>query len=183
MGGNRAQRRARSAHLGAAALLATLAITGCDSDDATATDVVGSADAITAAVSWQAGEQEPVIDDDGEVQLPVIFVVADVGATIDVGVQADVAGATVDWATVRFADDVTDTFDPDLEGEPVRDDGVMLLVGPMPEPAPSIELDLIRYSAVDDGEPFRLEITAEIEPDSTDPNDTPRAFVTAVTQP
>ena len=38
--------------------------------------------------------------------------------------QADVAAATVDWATVRFADDVAEAFDPDLEGEPVRDDGV-----------------------------------------------------------
>ena len=65
---------------------------------------MSSADAITAIVAWQAEEQEPVIDDDGEPQLPVIFVVAGDGTTIDVGVQADVAEATNDWATVRFAD-------------------------------------------------------------------------------
>ena len=53
----------------------------------------------------------------------------------------------------------------------------------MPDPAPSIELALVRYVAVDDGEPFRLEITAETEPDGTDPDETPRAMVTAVTQP
>lgn len=177
-------RRARSAQHGAVALaIAALGLAGCGSDDPQATAVVGSADAITAAVAWQADELAPMLDDDGEAQLPVIFVVAGDGATIDVGVQADVAGDTVDWATVRFADDVTDTFDPDLEGEPVRDDGVMLLVGPMPDPAPSIELDLVRYVAVDDGEPFRLEITAEIESDGTDPDEIPRAMVTAVTQP
>ncbi len=160
-----------------------LAIGACDDSDDTATDVVGSADAITAAVAWQADEQEPVLDDNGEVQLPLIFVVAEDGATIDVGVQADVTAATVDWATVRFADDVTDTFDPDLEGEPVRDDGIMLLVGPMPEPAPSIELGLVRYSAVDDGEPIILEITANVRPEDTDPDTALRAIVTAATRP
>ncbi len=154
----------------------------CDSDDPTANDVVGSAEAITATIAWQAGEQEPVIDDNGEARLPVIFVVAGDGSTIDVGVQADVAAATVDWATVRFADDVTETFDPDVDGEPVRDDGAMLLIGPMPEPAPSIELDLVRYYAIDDGEPFALEITIDTTITDND-STTPRASVTAVTQP
>ncbi len=175
-------RRARSAQLVAAALLAAFVIAACDSDDTTPTDVVGPADAITAVVAWQADEQEPVFDDNGEELLPVIFVVADNGTEIDIGVQADVAAATVDWATVRFADDVTDTFDPDLDGDPVRDDGVMLLIGPMPEPARSIELDLVRYTTVDVGEPFMLEITSD--PTTTDSeNSTPRASVTAVTQP
>jgi hypothetical protein len=168
--------------VGAAAVLGMFALASCD-DDETADDVVGPADAINAVVAWQAGEQEPVIDDDGEVQLPVIYVVADVGSAIDVGVQADVAESTVDWATVRFADDIADTFDPDLEGEPVRDDGVMLLVGPIPEPAPSIELTVVRYSAVDDGEPFVVEIVSEPAPDDTQDDPAPRATVTSATQP
>ncbi len=113
----------------------------------------------------------------------MIFVVADDGATIEVGVQADVAAATVDWATVRFADDVADVFDPDLDGEPVRDDGVLLLIGAMPEPAQRVELDLVRYTAVDDGEPIVLEITAESHTDGTQPDAAPRTIVTAVTQP
>jgi hypothetical protein len=166
------------------AFVALLVLGACDNGDGDdQSRTVDPADAITAAVAWQADEQEPVLDDNGEQQLPVIFVVADDGATIDVGVQADVAAATVDWATVRFADDAADTFDPDLDGEPVRDDGVMLLVGPMPEPAPSVELDLVRYTNVDGGEPITLEITAEMHTDGTDPDATPRAVVTAVTQP
>ncbi len=140
-------------------------------DDAAPADVVGSADAITAAVAWQADEQEPVLDDKGEPLLPVIFVVAGDGTTIDVGVQADVAGATVDWATVRFADRAADAFDPDVEGEPVRDDGVMLLVGPIPEPARTIELDVVRYIALDEGQPLTLEIVSE--PSPTDTSDDP----------
>ncbi len=175
-------RRARSAQLVAAALLAAFVVAACDGDDTVTSGAVGSADAITAVVAWQAGGREPVLDDNGDERIPVIFVVAVDGAAIDVGVQADVAAATADWATVRFADDVADTFDADVEGEPVRDDGVMLLVGPMPQPARSIELELVRYYAADDGEPFTLEITSDATTTDSD-NPTPRASVTAVTQP
>lgn len=174
-------RGAWAAQCAAAALLLVLTVAACDGD--TAGDVVGAADAITAIVAWQAGEQEPVISDDGELKLPVIFVVADGGAMIDVGVQAEVAEATADWATVRFADDVSDTFDPGLEGEPVRDEGAMLLLGPIPEPERRIELDMVRYTAADDGEPFRLEITSNTSTVGTGPDPAPRASVTAVTQP
>jgi len=175
-------RRARSAQLVAAALLAVFVVAACDSDDAVPANVVGVADAISAVVAWQADEQEPVRDDNGEELLPVIFVVADSGVTIDVGVQADVAAATVGWATVRFADDVADTFDTGLDGEPVRDDGVMLLVGPMPDPAQSVEVALVRYRSVDDAESFTLEISSDPTTTDTD-NSTPRASVTSVTQP
>jgi len=176
-------RRAHPVQLVAAALVATFVVAACDSDDAAPTDVVGVADAISAVVAWQADEQQPVLDDNGEELLPVIFVVADIGVTIDVGVQADVAAATADWATVRFADDVTDTFNAALEGEPVRDAGVMLLVGPMPDPAQSVEVALVRYRSVDDAESFTLEITSDpTTPTDTD-NATSRASVTSVTQP
>jgi hypothetical protein len=160
-----------------------LAIAACDDSDPGTTDVVDPAAAITAIVAWQADEQEPVLDDDGEPQIPVIFVASDDGVTIDVGVQADVAAATVDWATVRFADDVADAFDPGIEGKPVREDGSMLLVGPIPEPARSVELDVVRYTSVDDAEPFTLEITSDTSTDSTADAPTLRASVTAVTQP
>ena len=175
-------RRARSTQLVAAALCVAFVVAACNSDDTVATDGVGSADAIAAVVAWQAREQEPVRGDNGEEQLPVIFVVAVDGTTIDVGVQADVTAATIDWATVRFADQVADTFDSGLDGEPVRSDGSMLLIGPMPDPANSIELGLVRYYAVDDGESFTLQITSDTTTADTD-NSTPRASVTAVTQP
>lgn len=162
-------------------LCALVALAACSSGDRTADDEVGPAEAITAIVAWQADEQEPVLDENGEEQLPVIFVVARDGDSIDVGVQADVAAATADWAMVRFADDAADAFDPDLEGEPVRDDGVLLLVGPMPDPDRSIELEVVRHLAVDVSEPITLQITAVT--DDSDPDTTRRASVTAVTQP
>src|SRR6187402_1813460 len=82
-------------------------VTGC-SDESGATNVVEPAAAYTAIVEWQAAEQEPILDDKGEPKLPVIYVVAADGATVDVGIQAAVAKSTVDDAVVRFADDVSD---------------------------------------------------------------------------
>ena len=150
---------------------------GCDgSDDASANDVDHAA-AFAALVEWQAQEQEPVLDDSGEAQLPVIYVVAAEGGTIDVGVQAEVASATVDLATVRFADEATEAFDDDAEGQPVIDDGSMLLVGPVPEPAPSVLVELLRYVSADESEAFIVEIAAD------EGSTTSGASVTSVTQP
>jgi hypothetical protein len=179
----RARGRARAEYLAVAAALSVLALTSCDDDTSPAADVVEPAEAITAIIAWQADEQEPVLDDDGEPQLPVIFVVAGDGETIDVGIQASVAAATDGWAHVRFADDVADTFDAGTDGEPVRDDGAMLLLGPLPEPASSVEVDLARYTAIDEMEVLQLEISNAIAPDDTAPDPTPTATVTAIRQP
>jgi hypothetical protein len=168
---------------GVIALLGVFALASCDGDDATPTDVVQPADAITAAVAWQAGEQEPVLDDKGEALPPVVFVVAGEGTSIDVGVQAAVAAATTDWATVRFADEVAETFDIGLEGEPVRNDGVLLLMGPIPEPARTIDLDVVRYVAVDQSESFTLQIVSQPSPTDTSDSPAPRATVMSATSP
>ena len=141
MGGNRVVRasdtrlRVASALVGLAVI--GLAATACDDDEPTTSGEVEAAAALTAIVEWQAGEQEPVMNDNGEERLPVIYVVAADGETIDVGVQADVAAATVDIADVRFADESADAFDDGVDDEPVIADGVMLLIGALPDPAPS----------------------------------------------
>ena len=62
----------------------------CGSDDAPDSSDVDPAAALTAIVEWQAGEQEPVVDDNGEIRLPVIYIASADGDTIDVGVQAEV---------------------------------------------------------------------------------------------
>ncbi len=183
MGGDRQLGTARPARRVGVVLVSLFALAACDDAADTPADVVGAAQAITAIVAWQAAEQTPVVGTDGEPELPVIFVVAGDGAVIDIGVQADVAESTNDWANVRFADDVSDTFDAEVEGEPVRDSGAMLLIGPIPEPAPTIEVDLIRYTTIDDGEPLRMEIANEQPPDTTDPDAASTATVTAVTTP
>jgi hypothetical protein len=181
VGGNRAARTAvaRVACAAVAAVAFAVGAAGCGSDDAPASSEIDPAAAYTAIVEWQAGEQEPVIDANGDVQLPVIYVASADGETIDVGVQADVAKATVDIATVRFTDDKADAFDDDVGDQPVRENGVMLLVGPMPEPGPNVLVDVTRYSSADRSEPFQLKIT---QPTGTPGSVGGRATVT-VTQP
>jgi hypothetical protein len=166
----------------AVGFLLTVVAAACTDGDAETGTVVRPAAAISAIAAWQADEQEPVLDAKGAVQLPVIFVVAADGATIDVGIQAEVAKTTADWATLRFADDVADTFDPRLDDSPVRDSGTMLLLGPIPDPAHTITVDVIRYLATDDSEAFRLQITANAAPTGTGDEPGPRASVTAATR-
>ena len=150
---------------------------GCGDEEPAARDVDPAA-ALTAIVEWQVDEQEPVIDDTGEVLLPVIYLVAGAGGTIDVGAQAAVASAATDVATVRFADDMADAFDIGLEGEPVIDDGVLLLIGTMPEPARTVVVSLERFTDSTTSESLELEIRNDPRSSGIGP-----ATVTAVTQP
>lgn len=182
MGGNRAACAAvaRVACAAGAAVAFAVGAVGCGSDDAPASSEIDPAAAYTALIEWQAGQQEPVIDDNGDVQLPVIYVASADGETIDVGVQADVAASTVDIATVRFTDDRADAFDGDLDDPPVRENGVMLLVGPMPAPGPNVLVDVTRYSSADRSEPFQLKIT---QPTGTSGSVGQRATVTVMTPP
>jgi hypothetical protein len=53
----------------------------------------------------------------------------------------------------------------------------MLLVGPIPEPAPSVVVELLRYLSADESEAFIVEITAAT---GSAPSG---ASVTSVTQP
>jgi hypothetical protein len=168
-----------SALIGLTAL--SIAATACTDDETSTSGDVEPAAAYTAIVEWQAGEQEPVLDDNGEEQLPVIYVVAADGETIDVGVQADVAAATVDVADVRFADEPAEAFDDELDGEPVIADGVMLLMGAMPDPAPVIDVELMRYLSVESSSPFTLQITADEA--ATESSGIGVATVTSVTEP
>lgn len=172
--------RARVASI-AAGLLVSVVGAACSSGGGATTPAneVDAAAAYTAMVEWQAAEQEPVVNDDGTTRLPVIYIVAADGETIDVGVQASVAAATVDLATVRFADDVSDAFDADLDDEMVRDSGTLLLVAGMPPNGATITVDLVRYLAAERHEPFQLEITA----DDLGTGTISGATVTAVSQP
>jgi hypothetical protein len=185
VGGNRAVRKSRAQLRWATVLVGiaamSIAATACNDDEPSATGDVGAAGAYTAIVEWQAGEQEPVLNDDGEEQLPVIYVVAADGETIDVGVQANVAAATVDIADVRFADESAEAFDDGADGEPVIDDGVMLFIGVMPDPAPTVDVDLLRFLNVETSSPYNLQIT--LDDADTNSGGVGVATVTSVTQP
>jgi hypothetical protein len=158
-------------------LVAATLLAACGGDEPASRDVDAAA-ALTAIVEWQADDREPVLDDNGDALLPVIYVAAGDGGTIDVGVQATVAAAAIDVATVRFADDVADAFDTGIEGEPVIGDGVMLLIGAMPEPARTVVVPLQRFTDSTTAEALELEIRTDPRPTGIGP-----ATVIAVTQP
>ena len=158
----------------AVGLLSTVPLVAC-SDDSSDSQVDASA-AITAVVDWQAAQWVPPPEAD-ENALPVIYVVAADGGEIGVSVQASVTEATVDEAIVRFADKPGDAFDHDEDGSPVHDDGVMLAIGPIPEPSRRVKLNVDRYEVADRPEKLALQIAAR-----TPTDDIPRrAEVTATT--
>lgn len=147
-----------------------LGVTACDDGDASPQPTtpagdpvmseIGPGDAITALVRWHADEVGPVVDDAGDEILPVVYVASDSGDTIDVGLQATVAEQTVDDAVVRFADDRAEAIDDGIDGAPVKDDGVLMLLGAMPEPAPSVTFPVTVYRTEADERTIDVEVTA-----------------------
>lgn len=153
-----------------AAVVAITIVAGCGGDDPDP-GVVEPADVYTAIVRWQAGEQGVVVTDDGQEQLPVIYVASAGGGTIDVGIQAAVSEAITDDATVVFADDASEAFDLGLDGSPVHDGGVMLVISPVREPAPRVRVDVDRYTAQDESEL----LVVQVGPKRARPSDTSAA--------
>ncbi len=144
-----------------AAFVLGLAAAACTNDSgSTSPDEVTPADAYGAIIRWEVAEQEPVVDANGEEQLPVIFLATAGGGTIDIGVQAAVVESTVDEATVRFADDPSDAVDDGQDGEPVRNDGVMFVVANVPPAAPSVDVAAERYVTTDERQSLRFTIAA-----------------------
>ena len=64
-------------------------------------------------------------------------------------------------AVIRFADDPRDARDEGLEGEPVKDEGVMLVLNEFELDQPVVEAQIARYRSVDDVASWRLELTAD----------------------
>lgn len=153
---SRRRRRRRFSIVSGAALL----LAACGSDDAADDREVGAADVYTAVVRWELGEHPPTTNEAGEEELPVIYLASSGGGTVDVGVQADVVEATNDEAVVRFADDGSEAIDADEPGEPVKDDGVMFIVGAMEDGETTIDIVVDRYRSLDDDVTLRMRITA-----------------------
>jgi hypothetical protein len=140
-----------------AAALAGALLVGCaDDPDPSRLD---AASALAAIVEWQADQWTPPTDAD-EGALPVIYLVAADGDRIDVAVQASVTKETAEEAKVRFADEASESFDTAVDGAPVHDDGVLLAVGVIPDPARRMTLEVDRYVAKDDAELFLVEVEA-----------------------
>lgn len=144
----------------AVATVAALAFVGCTSEPETERATVTPTSAYTAIVRWEIEQNEPVVDADGNVEAPIIYLAAGSGGTVDARVQADVVSDIDDDAVIRFTDDPTDARDEQLEGEPVKDDGVMILVDEFESDQVSVEARIARYVSADDDHAWVLELTA-----------------------
>jgi len=76
---------------------------------------------------------------------------------ISLEVQAAVVEMLEDFATIRFVDEKSEAIDDTADGEPVLDDGVLVLLGAVPAGrSPSIDAE--RYVDLDDDEHFRISL-------------------------
>jgi hypothetical protein len=137
-----------------------LTVLGCTSDAAPERATVTPAGAYIAIVQWEVGQAAPVVDDDGNIEPPVIYLASVLGGTIDAGVQAEVVATIDESAVIRFADDPRDALDDDLEGEPVKDDGVMIVLDEFEPDEPVVDARISRYASDTDEGLWLLEVIA-----------------------
>jgi hypothetical protein len=135
---------------------------GCGNDDPDPPQSVSTDAVLTALVDWAVeSDAAPTTTDD---EPPVVYITASNGETIDAAVQASVVEATTDEATVRFADDRSEAIDDTTDDQRCHDDGVLLVVGELPEEAepsdvpvsdvPVSDVMVERYRAADDAGVF-----------------------------
>jgi hypothetical protein len=131
--------------------------------------MVDRSEAYLAVIEWQLARQaeaDGVPTDSSATtteapELPVVYVVVSDGSKIGANVQASVANATVDVATVRFADSREEALEVDDQQQPVRDDGVLLSISPLPpDPARVISVELEVYRSIGDHKTWDLSIGA-----------------------
>lgn len=141
-------------------MLALLALVGCTSDPKPERSTVTPTNAYTAIVRWEIERGDAVVDADGNAEAPVIFLAAGSGGTVDVGVQAGVVSEIDNAAVIRFVDDARDARDETLDKEPVKDDGVMILIDEFEPDQVSVEARIVRYQSIDDDRAWILQLTA-----------------------
>jgi hypothetical protein len=125
-----------------AALLVSVA---CGDDDETLVSSSRVSDVYTAILDTVAAA-EPAEDE----ETPLLYV-APLGneKPMPLDVQVSVVDATAEVAVVRFVDEVEQAIDQDGDGEPVIDDGVLVILGSVPPDGSSVHIpgELYRSAA------------------------------------
>lgn len=107
---------------------------GCSGDD--------SADAELGPKEWKASVYASVLREVAlpaahrsmpDTEKPIVFLATSDGSGIGLEVQAIIARELKDEADLRIEDDVTAVVLEDEEGKPVRDDGLLVTVTPLPD--------------------------------------------------
>lgn len=142
----------RSLATGLAVLVATGIVAGCD--DPTNNRTSRDAQVYVATIRDVLADQPPPPKPD---VLPVVYVVGDGETKIPADVQAEVAADLDDDAEIRFADERVEALLEDEQHRPVRDDGVLMVVGALPTEAGPIDVDVEVYRS--DADWSRLVLT------------------------
>jgi hypothetical protein len=134
----------RRSRAGGGAFLAALVLAGCGgpSKDEASRD----AQVYVATIRDVLREQPQPEPGDA---LPVVYIVG-VGEKIAAKVQAEVAAALDDDAQVRFADERSEAVLEDEDHAPVRDEGVLLAVGPVAPDKDPVHVDVEVYRSAED---------------------------------
>jgi len=143
-----------------AVTLGALAIVGCTSDPAPQSGTVDLENAYVAIVRWEIEQSEPVLDENGDVETPVVYLAAASGETVEVGVQANVVATIDDEAVIRFADHAADALDDETDDVPVKDDGVLVVIDEFEIEQPTANARVSLYRSIDDDTTWILELTA-----------------------
>jgi len=124
---------------------------------------LSTADAYAAAISWYVDSlPAPPPTTGGDAPGPVlVYVVSQSGKSISSQAQASVAADFADRkddVTVRFLDLRDDALDLDVETQPVKDGGVLLLVGEVEERPPPVDLEVEVYYNIDEVVTYSMKI-------------------------
>lgn len=135
----------------------TVAVGSCGAEDGQSVERGAQ---VYAAVIRALVSEPPGHPDTGAEQRDRIVYAGPLGENVDISLEVQVAvvDRLEEFATIRFVDDRNEAIDDDEQGEPVREDGVLLLLGRIPDGrSPSFEA--ARYIDVDAATRFR--VTAE----------------------
>lgn len=101
-----------------------------------------------AALRWALDTDPPPPPDGGD--LIAVYVASSDGSSIATQAQLEVVNTMRDEATLRFTDAQDDALDEDVEGRPVKDEGVLVVVGLVADRSPlDLEIQVYR-NEVDD---------------------------------
>jgi hypothetical protein len=88
----------------------------------------------------------------------VVYVAAREGVDIALDVQIGVVVALDEWATIRFIDEFEEAIVGDESEQQVRDGGVLVQLGAVPEGVTTVELGADRYERADHLLSFELSL-------------------------
>jgi hypothetical protein len=147
---------------GAIACVLTVCFAGCSSDAGEKTEL-RVADAYVASIRWFAASLGEVPNSTQHDAVKVYVTTAN-GSSIDPGAQAQVAADLTDIddvVTISFADSRDDVIDGGVPDEPVKGDGVLLLMGSFTPGPPPADFEITVYRDANDQHRYRMRVVVD----------------------